>query len=144
MSPYLKTAALSLMLIAPQGFASYAGHPAADQLIDELVQEEGFDRKQLEAVLASAERQDKIIEAMDRPAEKAKPRYEYRQIFLTDQRLKEGLAFYEVHRETLERAEAETGVPAEIIVAIIGVETYYGRIMGSHRVVDALSLFGSD
>ena len=123
---------------------NYAVHPAAIELVDELVQEEGFDREELLLVFASAQRQESILEAIARPAEKSKPWYEYREIFLNDKRLEQGLEFYAEHRATLERAQRETGVPAEIIVAIIGVETYYGRVAGSYRVIDALSTLAFD
>ncbi|MCL4104414.1 UNVERIFIED_CONTAM: hypothetical protein GTU68_047376 [Idotea baltica] len=81
---------------------------------------------------------------MTRPAEKTKPWYDYRKIFVTDQRTREGLAFYAKHKETFDRAESETGVPAAVILSIIGVETYYGRITGSYRVIDALSTLAFD
>ncbi len=123
---------------------NYGEHPAAQVVIEELVKEEGFEREELVILFSDAQRKDSILEAISRPAEKTKPWYEYRGIFLTEQREDEGLAFYEEHRETLERAEREMGVPAEIIVAIIGVETYYGRITGSYRVLDALSTLAFD
>ncbi len=122
----------------------YGANPAALVLVDELVQEQGFEREQLVQVFASARRQQSILEAIARPAEKTKPWYEYRDIFLNDKRLSQGLEFYAEHRQTLERAERETGVPAEIIVSIIGVETYYGRNTGSYRVIDALSTLAFD
>jgi membrane-bound lytic murein transglycosylase B len=123
---------------------NYGAHPAALQLVDELVAEEGFDRKQLLEVFADAERKETILEAIARPAEKTKPWYEYREIFLTDKREEQGLEFFSEHRETLERAERELGVPASIIVAVIGVETSYGRNTGSFRVIDALSTLAFD
>ncbi len=146
MSLRLKVALVLCSLWANMSCAAdtYQGNPAASQVMDELVAEEGFDRGDLEKIFASAERKDKILEAISRPAEKTKPWYEYRQIFLTDKRENEGVEFYAEHRETLARAEAETGVPAEIIVAIIGVETFYGRITGSYRVIDALSTLAFD
>lgn len=122
----------------------YAGHPDAQLLIDEMVVEHDFDRDVLEELFAAAERQQSIIDAISRPAEKTKPWHEYRQIFLTERREREGLAFIDEHRATLSRAQAETGVPAEIIAAIIGVETYYGRITGSYAVLDALSTLAFD
>jgi membrane-bound lytic murein transglycosylase B len=123
---------------------NYGDNPAALALVDELVQEEGFDREELIAVLAQAERQDKALKAMTRPAERSKPWYEYRAIFGDDKRLEKGLVFMAEHRETLERAESELGVPAEIIVAILGVETRYGKVTGGYRVIDALSSMAFD
>jgi len=123
---------------------NYAVHPAALALVDELVEEQDFDRQELLQVFASARRQESILTAIARPAEKSKPWYEYREIFLNSKRLEQGLDFYRQHRETLLRAERETGVPPEIIVAIIGVETYYGRNAGSYRVIDALSTLAFD
>jgi len=123
---------------------NYGVNPAAKAVVDELVQEEGFDREQLMQVFAQAEKQESILKAIARPAEKTKPWYEYREIFLNDKRERQGLEFFAEHRETLARAERETGVPASIIVSIIGVETYYGRITGNYRVIDALSTLAFD
>jgi membrane-bound lytic murein transglycosylase B len=114
------------------------------EVIDELVSQEGFDREELIEIFSDAGRQQSILDAMSRPAEKTKAWYEYREIFLNDKREKQGLEFYQQHRETLQRAEQETGVPAAMIVSIIGVETYYGRIAGSYRVIDALSTLAFD
>jgi len=122
----------------------YGAHPDAIRLVDELVAEEGFDREKLMAIMADASKQESIIKAMDRPAEKVKPWYEYREIFLNDKRETQGVEFYRSNRETLQRAQADTGVPAEIIVAVLGVETYYGRLAGSYRVIDALSTLAFD
>jgi membrane-bound lytic murein transglycosylase B len=123
---------------------NYGGSPAARVLVDELVAEEGFNRAALMQVFAQAQRKDSILEAIARPAEKTKPWYAYRTIFLDKKREEQGLAFFTKHRATLARAEREFGVPAEIIVAIIGVETYYGRTMGSYSVLDALSTLAFD
>lgn len=122
----------------------YRDHAAARALVDEVVAESGLERESLLALLAEARRQDSILEAISRPAEKVKPWHEYRKIFLTERREQEGREFMQQHRETLARAERETGVPAEIIAAIIGVETFYGRITGSHRVIDALATLAFD
>jgi membrane-bound lytic murein transglycosylase B len=98
----------------------------------------GIDAARVERVLDGATMQDSIIAAMSRPAERSKAWHEYRPIFIADARIAGGRAFLAEHRAALARAEARTGVPAEVIVAIIGVETNFGRNMGSHRVVDAL------
>ena len=98
----------------------------------------GIPAAEIAAVLDGAVMQDSIIAAMSRPAERTRAWHEYRPIFLTDARIRDGRAFLAAHRDALARVEAQTGVPAEIIVAITGVETSFGRITGNHRVVDAL------
>jgi membrane-bound lytic murein transglycosylase B len=123
---------------------SYETHPAALAVIDELVEAEGFEREHLLGIFSKARRQESILEAISRPAEKSKAWWEYRNIFLTDKREQEGVEFWRKHRDVLARAEATYGVPASIIVAIIGVETYYGRIAGSYRVLDALTTLAFD
>lgn len=124
--------------------ASYSDDPAALALVDSLVEAHGFEREALVAVMEDATYQQSIIDAITRPAEKSKPWHEYREIFLTEKREREGVEFFKEHREALSRAQAQTGVPAELIVAIIGVETYYGRIAGSYRVIDALATLAFD
>jgi membrane-bound lytic murein transglycosylase B len=95
-------------------------------------------------LLAKAEPQPKIIEAMTRPAEKVSPWWQYRERFMTEQRIAEGAQFMVEHRARLEKAQKETGVAPEYVVAIIGVETFYGRITGKYRVLDALSTLAFD
>ena len=130
---------------AGQGLAAgYADAPQARALMAEMVEQHGFKLSELEALFAGAERKESILEAIARPAEKTKPWHEYRQIFVTDSRARQGLEFYRRYAATLQRAEREFGVPAEIIVAIIGVETRYGRNKGSYRVLDALSTLAFD
>lgn len=121
----------------------YGDHPAAQPFIAEMAQE-GFDEKEIRTVLDSAERQESILKAISRPAEKRLNWGEYRNIFLRDARIDQGLEFWDQYAEALQRAEQTYGVPAQIIVAIIGVETRYGRNMGSYRVVDSLSTLGFD
>ena len=118
--------------------ADYSDHPSAEVLINRVA-ERGVDRDWLQSALSEATRQESILKAISRPAEKSKPWSEYQAIFLTDRRAKEGIKFWRENRETLDRVSEDTGVPSEVIVAIIGVETYYGRITGGYRVIDALS-----
>lgn len=122
---------------------SYADHPDAAEMIARLVAE-GFDEQYLRNVLNDATRQESILELMDRPAERRFNWTEYRALFVEPIRVSQGLEFWAEHEETLQRAEETFGVPAEIIVSIIGVETRYGRIMGRHRVLDALATLGFD
>jgi len=94
--------------------------------------------EELNQVFAKTQIQQSIIDAMDRPAEK-KPWYVYRPIFVTEKRAKAGANFWKKHAATLAKASAQYGVPAEIIVSLIGVETFYGQITGNYSVMDALS-----
>lgn len=96
------------------------------------------DPTRIRQVLAQAEHRQAIIDAMSRPAEAVRPWRDYRPIFVNDARISGGRAFFTEHRAALDRITAETGVPGEYIVAIIGVETSYGKITGNYRVVDAL------
>lgn len=136
--------AIVLALFMNPAMADYAAHPAADAFVERMVQEHGFAAGDVRTLLAGARRQQSILDAIARPAEKTKPWFEYREIFLNDRREREGIAFLRDHRGTLARAQATTGVPAEVIVAILGVETYYGRVAGSYRVLDALSTLAFD
>ena len=129
--------------LPPIAAADYSDHPSADALITRVA-ERGIDRDWLESALSEATRQESILKAISRPAEKSKPWSEYQDIFLTDRRAKEGIEFWRENRETLDRVSQDTGVPPEVIVAIIGVETYYGRITGGYRVIDALSTLAFD
>ena len=108
-----------------------------------MVQQHDFDREALEALFAQVNYKDSIIKAITRPAE-AKPWKDYRKILVTEKRMQQGVEFWKENEAALARAEAELGVPAEVIVAIIGVETRYGRVMGGYRVMDALSTLAFD
>jgi len=123
--------------------SGYSQHAEAQPLIEEMVAE-GVDRAYLVNLLDQAQRQESILKAMSRPAEKRLTWGEYRKIFIEQKRIDQGIQFWREHADTLARAEQEFGVPAEVIVAIIGVETRYGRITGSYRVIDALATLGFD
>lgn len=123
---------------------TYAGHPAAKTFIDSMVAEHQFERPALEQLFAEAEYKQSIIDAMTRPAERVKVWKDYRKIFVTEKRIRQGVEFWHEHRATLTRAEKDYGVDPAIIVAILGVETYYGRLAGNYRVLDALSTLAFD
>jgi membrane-bound lytic murein transglycosylase B len=110
----------------------------------EMELKHGFDRAWLDELLQQASSVPRIIELMNRPAERVKPWHEYRTHFLTEQRIQKGVKFWEDHRARLAEAEHQTGVPARVIVGILGVETSYGRITGKIRVIDALSTLAFD
>ncbi len=107
--------------------------------IERVHEEHGLDREAVGSILALARIQPPIIEAISRPAERVRPWHEYRKIFMTQERIDAGVSFWQEHRERIDRIAADTGVPPEILVGIIGVETFYGRIIGRYRVLDALA-----
>ena len=142
----------------PAGPAPPAASPAAEAVatpfdlrrpeianfVDEVVSHDGFSRKAVVTLLAQAQPQQKIIEAMSRPLEKVAPWWDYRERFMTPERIDRGAQFWLDHRLTLERVAAQYQVPAEYLVAIIGVETYYGRVTGPYRALDALATLAFD
>src|ERR1700683_4917514 len=104
----------------------------------------GFKKRALRKLLKSADSQPAIIDAMSKPAERAKLWYEYRPIFLNERRIREGTEFWMAHRQALDEASIRSGVAPEYLAAILGVETYYGRLTGSYRVLDALATLAFD
>ena len=118
--------------------------PNVAAFIDEMVADHDFDREALAEVLAKAEIKQSIIKKISTPAEKKLTWAEYRKIFITKERIAAGTTFWLENREMLERIHKETGVAVEMIVGIIGVETYYGRITGKDRVIDALATLAFD
>jgi membrane-bound lytic murein transglycosylase B len=123
---------------ATQEKTSFSTHPEVKVFIDEMVERHDMDRQELQDLFAEVELRDDILRAISRPAE-GKPWHEYRPIFLTRSRIDGGVAFWNEHADILARAEKAFGVDAQVIVAIIGVETRYGGNTGSYRVLDALS-----
>jgi membrane-bound lytic murein transglycosylase B len=135
--------AVALMIYASAGLANYSERPEAEAVIANAVAA-GVDRDWATDLLAAAEQKQSILDAIARPAEKTKPWFEYREIFLTERRIDGGVDFAREHADTLATVAEQTGVPVSMIVAIIGVETFYGRITGSYRVIDALSTLAFD
>jgi membrane-bound lytic murein transglycosylase B len=131
--------ACALLFAAPLAHAIDVEKDNVKNFIDEMVRDYDFDRTDLTAVLIDAEHKQKIIDAISTPAEKKLTWAEYRRIFITPERIEAGAEFWREHAQMLGEIAASSGVSEEILIGIIGVETYYGRITGSYRVVDALS-----
>jgi membrane-bound lytic murein transglycosylase B len=131
-----RLALLAALLVGAAG-AQAALDADERAFVDEMVREHGYDRAELTGLLEDAQFQEGIIALISKPAE-SKPWYEYRAIMLTPERIEQGVEFWKRNAETLRRAEAEYGVPPEVVTAILGVETRYGRNTGRHRVLDAL------
>lgn len=129
--------ALLGLLAVPVRAVSPDAYPQLETLIDSLVQQHGFERAHLQRVFAAATVRPEIVSAMERPRE-ALPWHEYRRGFITEERVRLGVRFWRAHREALACAQSRYGVPAELVVAIIGVETRYGTFTGRHSVLDAL------
>lgn len=116
-------------------------HPGAGAFIERVAREHGLEQDYVREMLAEAEYQQAIIDAITRPAE-ALPWHRYRPIFLTETRIAGGVEFWRANRDLLDEIETRFGIPAEVIVAIVGVETNYGMITGRYRVLDALATLG--
>lgn len=133
-------AGLALFLLAASPcLAVDVDRPEIAEFIDAMVSKYDYDRATLTDIFIDAEIKDSILELISKPAEKTKTWAEYRPIFMTRERIDAGAAFWRENRSALETVSERTGVPIEIIVGIIGVETYFGRITGGHRVIDALT-----
>ena len=136
--------AVTLIMMSPIMWADYSTHKLAPDFIEKMVKEHNFAADEVKAILAKAERKQSILDAISRPAEKTKEWHEYRKIFLGEKRINQGIEFWRSHKKTILRASEVYGVAPEIIVAIIGVETRYGRHTGTYRVLDALATLGFD
>ncbi len=138
---------LKILLLAGSGLASIEAqaeikqNEAMEAFIAKMNSQHQFDRDELSKLFKSVEIKDSILRAISSPAEGI-PWYKYRKIFMTDKRVNGGVKFWQDNEQALNAVEQQYGVPPEIIVAIIGVETYYGGNTGSYRVVDALSTLG--
>ena len=125
-------------------FADYSMHKDSKAVIDELVNEYGFEESYVVDVLKNAKKRNEMLVSVANPAEKTKTWDDYKAIFIKKKRIRDGKKFINDNLQTLERAEEEFGVPKEVITAILGVETDYGRVMGKYRVIDSLATLGFD
>ena len=126
----------------------FANNPNAQQFIDKMVNKHGFDRQQLQEILSQAKRLDSVLRLMDNqaPTTSVKPPsgpngawLRYRKKFITPDNVQNGVVFWNQYEDAVNRAWQVFGVPPEIIVGIIGVETRWGRVMGKTRILDALA-----
>ncbi len=125
-------------------YADYSQRADVQAYEAELVARHGFTAQELRALFAKARRKQSILDAIARPAEHTLTWREYRKIFLQEPRITQGLQFWNENAAALERAQERYGVPPEYVVAILGVETRYGRITGRFRVLDALTTLAFD
>jgi len=137
--------ALPRMAAAADARLPYLARPEVQAFVEELAQAHGFERAQLERWLKGARYSAEVERLMQPPIPFGQRNWlEYRTRYLDPPRVQAGIAFWQKHGQVLARAQAESGVPAEIIVAIIGVETFFGRITGNFRTLDALATLSFD
>ncbi|NBW84009.1 MAG: lytic murein transglycosylase B [Proteobacteria bacterium] len=125
-------------------FADYSKHPEAQDVINTLVNEHGFDESYLVKTLQTAKKQEQILKSMSSPAEFTWTWDRYKKLFLEKQRISNGKKFIKENFDLFQQVENDFGVPKEIITSILGVETRYGKIQGSYRVLDSLATLGFD
>ena len=135
---------LMLLLLLSLSVAAKINQQVVDAFISNTAKKHKLDEDAIRLIIKDAKRQQSIIDAMNRPAEKKKQWHEYRAIFLKEKRINGGVEFWKKHQKTLEKVSQQSGVPIEIIIAIIGVETNYGANKGSYRVLDALYTLAFD
>ncbi|VAW64293.1 Membrane-bound lytic murein transglycosylase B [hydrothermal vent metagenome] len=133
-----------LMPMGVSAGENYSERPEVKQFINEMHTEHGYSKEVIRAWMKDVKQQKTALEAIARPAEGVLTWKKYRKIFLTDKRINKGVQFWEKNAAFLSRAEKEFGVSAEFIVAIIGVETFYGKRAGNYPVLDALITLGFD
>ncbi len=131
-------AGTSLTPSAPVAALELEAYPQIASFIEEMVREHGFERAELEALFRGVRIRTEVVKAMQRPAERL-PWHRYRRLFVSSKTARSGAEFWRRHRADLERAAAQYGVPPQIVVAIIGVETRYGATMGRHVILDSLT-----
>lgn len=124
--------------------ANYQDTSEGQRFIRTMVEEFGFEADRVTDLLSRAERKQAILDAISRPAEKTLEWHTYRKIFIRPDRIEQGREFMATYSDSLARAEQTYGVPPEIVTAIIGVETWYGRYLGNYRVLDALATLAFD
>ena len=124
--------------------SDYSERQEVKDFLKELAVAESLDQKELLSIFSQAEYKQSIIDAISRPAERVLDWSQYQEIFLTKRRVVGGLKFLRENQNALRSAKEDYGVPAEIISSIIGVETMYGQIKGSYRVLDSLATLSFD
>jgi membrane-bound lytic murein transglycosylase B len=143
-----RTGLLIAVLWTTHALAAEPGLDVARQDVQDfvgtMVTQHQFDRRELTSILQGAVHQQRIVDAIARPAEKSLAWWEYRARFMTDERINAGVQVLVANREALQRIASDSGVPAEYLVAITGVETFFGRTTGRYRVLDALATLGFD
>lgn len=123
--------------------ASFASRPEVKQLIDELHADYGLNKLQTTKYFEMIEPEPEVITKITTPYE-ALPWNKYKKIFINEKKIQGGVKFWQEYRDVLSDAENKYGVPAELIVAIIGIESAYGQNSGKFPVLQALATLAFD
>lgn len=145
MPPVRRLLVIACLFLSAPALADLSEHPRAGELLDVLRDTHGFDTQALEevrAALRDAELLPQLVQREQTAPERTRTWTDYQPIHVNDTNIRNGVAFLQAHRDTLARAREQYGVPAELITAIIGVETKYGAFTGRARVLDALATQG--
>ena len=140
----MKLLFILFVLFSNSMLADYSEHPEAKDVIKTLVSEHGFDESYVIKILQTAKKQEQILKSMSSPAEFTWTWDRYKKLFLEEQRISNGKKFIKENSALFIKVERDFGVPKEIITSILGVETRYGKIKGSYRVLDSLATLGFD
>jgi membrane-bound lytic murein transglycosylase B len=140
----MKYLLITLLFFSNTILSDYSQHPEAQDVIKTLVTEHGFDESYVNKILQTAKKQERILESMSSPAEFTWTWDRYKKLFLEEKRITNGKKFIKDNSKLFDRVEDDFGVPREIITSILGVETRYGKIKGSYRVLDSLATLGFD
>lgn len=133
-----KSSLLLVLFLPSIAFSKSLDSVLVDQFINEMVNVHGFDTQKLKILFSKTKYSNRVLQAISKPSE-GLSWYKYRKIFLQDPRINMGVEFWKKHKKTLNRAVAVYGIPPQIIIAIVGVETQYGKYTGKDKVMDSLA-----
>ena len=135
---------LVLLVFSPIAHADYSGREDVRTFVSDMSKNHGFDEAELQALLAGVQHRADIIERISKPAETVWTWGRYKKHLVDEERVKQGIEFGRAHAATLKRAEEEFGVAPEVVLAILGIETRFGRVTGSFPVLESLMTLGFD
>jgi len=122
----------------------YKNRADVNQFIERMAKQSDYSEHELVELFSGVKKQSHLFELLNKPAEKELQWHQYRHIFIKDKRIEQGVEFWREHASLLNEVSLKTGVPAEIIIAIIGVETFYGTYRGKDPVFDSLVTLAFD
>jgi len=134
----------SVVLAAKITEGDYKNRDDVDAFVTRMIEKSDYSEAELVALFSQVKKQSHLFERLNKPAEKALQWHQYRRIFIKDKRIDEGVKFWRKHQILLTKVSTATGVPAEIIVAIVGVESFYGIYRGKDPVFDSLVTIAFD